>query len=74
VEQQQELAGSDARPARARLTGEEIAAKRRRETIRLSRQRVLQQLEEVTNPRHREMLAAALAELDRQLEDAESGG
>jgi len=33
----------------------------------LSRQRVLQQLQAAQNPRHRDMLRAALADLDAQL-------
>jgi hypothetical protein len=66
VEQQQEMVTSDGR-AKARLTPEEIAAEKRREALRLSRRWVLQQLEVATNPRHREMLEAALAELDRKL-------
>jgi hypothetical protein len=35
--------------------------------LQLSRQRVLQQLEVAQNPRHREVLQAALADLDAQL-------
>jgi hypothetical protein len=66
VEQQQEMATSDAGQTRPRLTPAEIAAEQRRETLRLSRQRILQQMEVASNPRHREMLEAALAELDRQ--------
>jgi len=68
VEQQQEAATSDAGRSKARLTAEEIAAEQKRETLRLSRRRILQQLEVATNPRHREMLDAALAELDATLD------
>ncbi len=68
VEQQQELATSDAGRAKPRMTAEEIDAERRRESLQLSRRRVLQQLEVASNPRHREMLEAALADLDAQLE------
>ena len=67
VEQQQELASTEA-SRKARLTVQEIAAEKRRETLRLSRRRVVQQLEVATNPRHREMLEAALRELDGQME------
>ena len=34
----------------------------------LSRQHILQQLEAAQNPRHREILQRALADLDKQLE------
>jgi hypothetical protein len=68
VEQQQELATSEAGRTRARLSEEEIAAERRRETLRLSRRRILQQLEVASNPQHREMLEAALGDLDAKLE------
>ena len=67
VEQQQEEATSDAARARARMTSEEIAAAQRRAALELSRQRILQQLQVACNPRHRQMLETALAELDRQL-------
>ena len=67
VEQQQEEATSDAGHKKARLTAEEIAAEKRRETLRLSRRRVEQQLEVATNARHREMLETALADLDGQI-------
>jgi len=68
VQQQQELATSDAGRAKPRMTAEEIDAERRRESLQLSQRRVLQQLEVASNPRHREMLEAALADLDAQLE------
>jgi len=67
VEQQQEEATSDAGNKKARLTAEEIGAEKRRETLRLARRRVEQQLEVVTNARHREMLEAALRDLDGQI-------
>jgi hypothetical protein len=40
---------------------------RRHQALVLSRSRVLQQLEVSQNPRHREMLQRALADLERQL-------
>src|SRR5258708_31462459 len=67
VEQQQEMASSDGGRAKSRLTAEEIAAERRRGTLRLSRRRVMEQLEAATNPRHREVLEAALAALASKL-------
>ena len=67
VEQQQEMATAEAEQTKPRLTAAEIAAEQKRGALQLSRQRVVQQLEVATNARHREMLAAALAELDAQL-------
>ena len=67
VEQQQEEATSSTQQRGKPLTGEEIAENRRRQGLELSRQRVLQQLEIVSNPQHRSMLEAALAELDAKL-------
>ena len=67
VEQQQEefaLNKDKGKP----LTSEEIATERERNGVELSRQRILQQLQVACNPRHRQILEAALAELDRKLE------
>lgn len=67
VEQQQEEAGARKEKVRATLTPEQIARENQRKGLLLSRERVLQQLASATNPRHRQMLEAALAELDAQL-------
>ena len=67
VEQQQEEAGAKKEPARAPRTAEEIAIENQVRGLRLSRERVSQQLALATNPRHRQMLEAALADLDKQL-------
>jgi hypothetical protein len=50
-----------------RMSSEEAAAFREKENLRLSRQRVLQQIEASTNPRHRKILGDALADLDNKL-------
>jgi hypothetical protein len=68
VEQQQEEAAT-AKPRGAPLTPEQTAREKKRQGLLLSRQRVLQQLEAASNPRHRQMLEAALADLDAQLQD-----
>ena len=66
VEQQQEEANSNA--ARGpRLTPEQIAEQQRRQRLELSRKHIAQQLEVAGNPKHRQMLEAALKELDAQL-------
>jgi hypothetical protein len=66
VEQQQEQAGAQ-KTHHAALTPEQVAEENRRRGLLLSRHRVVQQLEAAANPRHRQMLEAALAELDAQL-------
>jgi len=54
-------------PARPPLTPAQIASQRHKQSLMLSRQHVLQQLEAAQNPRHRDMLQSALAALDSQL-------
>lgn len=66
VAEQQEAAGEPAE-RHAVLTREQAAAKQRREGLQLSRQRVLDQLQLASNPQHRQMLQAALADLDARL-------
>ncbi len=67
VEQQQDAAeteqqegGNGASPERAELL-------RVLRGVQLSRARVLKQLETASHPRHREMLQAALADLERKI-------
>jgi len=67
VEEQQAQAVSIPGPAKLPLTPAQIASQRRRQGLMLSRQYVLRQLEAVQNPRHREILQGALADLDTQL-------
>ena len=66
VEEQQSAASAQV-DSKQRLTTEQAARKQAREAIELSRRRVLQQLQAVENPRHRQMLEIALAELDQRL-------
>lgn len=68
VEAQQAEAADKRKESRTRLTAEQAAQVRRREGLQLSRKRVLQQLEAAADPRRREMLTAALAELDQQIQ------
>jgi hypothetical protein len=68
VEQQQEEAATQ-KISRAPLSPEQIARESRRQGLELSRQRILQQLQAACNSRHRQMLEAALAELDRRIEE-----
>jgi hypothetical protein len=66
VEDQQAAATVKNEP-KQRLTAEQWAQKQERDSIHLSRRRVLQQLDAVQNPRHRQMLETALSELDARL-------
>jgi hypothetical protein len=68
VEQQQEQAVSDAAQKKITLTPDQLTEQQRRQGLQLSRQRTLQQLQLACNPRHRQMLEKALADLDTQLE------
>jgi len=67
VEQQQDEARSDSRSQKPRLTPEQVARERQKQSLILSRQRILQQLEKAQNANHRKMLASALADLDAEL-------
>lgn len=67
VEAQQDEAAQEASKSRIRLSPEQAARSRERENLRLSRQRVVQQIESSQNPRHRKILEDALAELDQKL-------
>ena len=66
VEQQQEDASTQ-QNHRAPLTPEQIQQENRRRGLLMSRERIVQQLASASNPRHRQMLEAALAELEKQL-------
>lgn len=70
--QQSEVAEKRAEP-RPRLTAQAAARARERETLRLSRQRVLEQLDRSENPRHRALLQTELAHLDQKLASFEPG-
>ena len=67
VEQQQEEASSNTAKG-PRLTTQEVAEQQKRHSLELSRTHIAHQLEVATNPKHRQVLEAALRELDRQIE------
>lgn len=67
VEQQQEERSEQKRSARAPLSRADQENNRKREGLLLSRQRLTQQLHAACNPRHRQMLEQAIAEVDSQL-------
>jgi len=67
VEAQQAEAVDRSSKRRPKLTPEMAARARERETLRLSRQQVLQRLEGMQNPRHRKLLEDTLADLDAKM-------
>jgi hypothetical protein len=67
VEQQQEERSQERTTVRAPLSPAEQERNRRRDGLRLSRERLAQQLRTAAKPGHRQMLEQAIAELDRQL-------
>jgi hypothetical protein len=67
VEAQIETAEAHQAVNKPKQTPEEIEKARRRESLWLSRNRVLQDLQQSRNPRYQKMLSEALAHLDAQL-------
>ncbi len=67
VEQQQEEMSERQKTVGAPISPDEQQLNRKREGLLLSRKRLTQQLQAAYNPRHRQMLEQAIAELDRQL-------
>lgn len=67
VEAQQADASEKPAKLRAKMSTEEAARWREKESLRLARQRVLQQIEASTNPRHRRLMQDALTELDERI-------
>jgi len=71
VEQQQAEMSERDKPARPHLSPEQHERDRKRQGLLLSRSHLSRQLEAAENPRHRQMLADAITELDRQLSSLE---
>lgn len=68
VESQMDAAESQRGAAAARAkSADEIRRERERESLELTRKRVIRDLETVTHSRYRAQLEAALAHLDRQI-------
>ena len=67
MEAQQAEANDKSANLRPAMSADEAARWRERESLRLARQRVLEQLEASQNPRHRKLLEDALADLDEKL-------
>ena len=72
VEEQQAEATLRKQPAGKKLSPLEAVRIRQVEGLRLSRQRILQQLQNANDPRLRQMLEQALAELDHRIATAQS--
>jgi hypothetical protein len=71
VEAQQEDASRTSIAGKPRLTREEADRLHRKESLRLSIQRVVQEIEHSQNARHRAMLEQARAELERKMAEVE---
>ena len=56
--------------SRANATAEERHLKERLESLRLSRSRILEQLDRATQPAYREMLRKSLQALEQEIEQA----
>jgi hypothetical protein len=72
VEAQQAEAREKPAHLRPPMSGAEATRWREKENLRLSRQRVLEQLEASRNPRHRRQLEDSLTDLDEKLKTAHS--
>ena len=67
VEAQQQAASENTNNGHHHMTAEQAEINRQRQALVLNRNRVLQQLQQSTNPRYTEMLESALADLDAKL-------
>lgn len=67
IESQQEAAEQRRAQARPSLTPEQLARQRERESLELSRTRVLRDLQTVRSPHYRASLEGALRHLDEKL-------
>lgn len=67
VEAQVEDASERGSSSKKHLTLHEIEVTRKRESLLLSRTRILQELHQSRNPRYQKILTAALADLDEKL-------
>jgi hypothetical protein len=66
-DQVREAQSKDNRSNKAQLTPSDVELNRRREVLILSRTRVQREIESSQNPRYKEQLTRALADLDAQL-------
>ena len=74
VESQIEAAETQVRPPLdEQIPAEQLELLRRRETLNLSRTRVLRELEASQNPRYRNLMEKALADLNSEIRRLERG-
>jgi hypothetical protein len=66
-EQVQEHQARDEENKKTQLTPEQLESRRKREILLLSRSRVQKDLQASQNPRHRDQLNSALADLESQI-------
>jgi hypothetical protein len=66
-EQVQEHQQKKGENTKKQLTAEQLESRRKREVLLLSRSRVQKDLQASQNPRHRDQLNSALADLDSQI-------
>jgi hypothetical protein len=66
-EQVQEHQQKKEESTKKQLTAEQLESRRKREVLLLSRSRVQKDLQASQNPRHRDQLNSALADLDSQI-------
>ncbi len=71
IESQIEAAAERPSASRPQRTPEEIALERERESLELSRTRVLQDIAAASNPKYRELLQRSLSFLESKLKDLE---
>jgi hypothetical protein len=65
--EEQQAAAQAPTETRKLLTPEQVADKRQRDSLLLSRKRIVEQLQAAQNPHYRQMLESTLAELDGRL-------
>ena len=70
VEEQQAEATASKGQDKLRLTSEQVAQKQEKESLLLSRKRIVEQMASARNVRHQEMLREALADLDAKLNNS----
>jgi hypothetical protein len=67
VEAQMESASDDDSKHEKRMTADEIETAQKRESLLLSRTRIVQELQQSRNPRYKKILTDALTDLDQKL-------
>lgn len=74
IEAQQSEAAEKSTATREKMTPDQAARFREKESLRLARQRILEQIAVSKNPHRREVLELSIAELEERLRKLETGG